>query len=657
MELREKNMRSALILLILLSGFCVIAEGKAESNSELLGGNWSNKSSDSMNWSDAKAYCADLDEDGYSDWRLPTISELRTLIKNCLATETGRACKVTNDCLSWDKCRGDACGGCSNKSDDRYSKLGDTEWFWSSSERSDYAGYAWGVAFVYGGVSHGSKLNVYNVRCVRGGNIGGGKEQNGKALISQEKKVEKNDTSLKTSGGAWSKKAPNKMNWSDAKKYCASLDEDGSSDWRLPTISELRTLIQNYPATETGGACRVTDECLSWKECRTSACDGYFPSSDGKYSKLGDTGWFWSSSEPSDGANGAWVVHFGSGNVDVANTVYTALNVRCVHGGNIDGGKEQNGWDLISQENKVEKNDTSFKTSGLTWSKKSSNEMEWNDAKKYCENLVEDGYSDWRLPTISELRTLIKNCTATETGGACKVTNECLSYEKCRDDVCNGCSVSSDGRYSKLGDTGWFWSSSEQSDNADFVWIVNFYYGYVEVSLKINHTNVRCIRSENIGGGKEQNGKDIISQEKKVEKAAASLKPSGGNWSKKAPKAMDWNYAKKYCENLKEGGYSDWRLPTISELRTLIKNCPATETGGACKVTNDCLSWKDCRTSVCDGCSGASDGRYSKLGDTEWFWSSSERSGYANLAWNVLFYHGGVGNIFKNSNFTVRCVR
>jgi hypothetical protein len=70
----------------------------------------------------------------------------------------------------------------------------------------------------------------------------------------------------------------------------------------------------------------------------------------------------------------------------------------------------------------------------------------------------------------------------------------------------------------------------------------------------------------------------------------------GLNWSDASSNKMTWDEAITYCENL--GG----RLPTISELRTLIQNCPGTETGGECGVTDDCLSSDDCRTDPCDGC-------------------------------------------------------
>ena len=74
------------------------------------------------------------------------------------------------------------------------------------------------------------------------------------------------------------------------------------------------------------------------------------------------------------------------------------------------------------------------KTSGVVidgnmWSARSLNDLEWEDAVSYCKNLTELGYSDWRMPTVNELRTLIQNCSYTETGGSCEITDECLAEE------------------------------------------------------------------------------------------------------------------------------------------------------------------------------------------------------------------------------------
>ena len=135
-------------------------------------------------------------------------------------------------------------------------------------------------------------------------------------------------------------------------------------------------------------------------------------------------------------------------------------------------------------------------TSGLTWSARASSDMTWYDAKSYCESYSEGGLSGWHLPTISELRTLIHNCSKTETGGTCGVTDECLSYSECRNDDCGGCTYDENnpGQYSKFGDASWFWSSSTRSDVGNFAWRVDFSYGYVYINIKTSTNYVRCVR-------------------------------------------------------------------------------------------------------------------------------------------------------------------
>lgn len=137
------------------------------------------------------------------------------------------------------------------------------------------------------------------------------------------------------------------------------------------------------------------------------------------------------------------------------------------------------------------------KIGSLYWSKRSSNDMNWQSAINYCQNLSEGGYSDWRLPTISELRTTIKNCSGSQSGGSCRVSDSCLSgncWSKscyCDDRSNNG------GYYSKLGDPDgvWLWSSSTISDDTSRAWRVNFSSGYVRSHNKTySGINVRCVR-------------------------------------------------------------------------------------------------------------------------------------------------------------------
>ena len=130
-----------------------------------------------MEWSEAKAHCASLSLTG-GGWRLPTISELRTLIRGCRGTVTGGACGVTDKCLRghghpsgscWNK--GDCwdCSGADGPANGCYwpdEMQGRCFWYWSSSAVAGSGGRAWGVSFPFGGV-YVPGSSVKYVRCVR----------------------------------------------------------------------------------------------------------------------------------------------------------------------------------------------------------------------------------------------------------------------------------------------------------------------------------------------------------------------------------------------------------------------------------------------------------------------------------------------------------
>ncbi len=125
----------------------------------------------------------------------------------------------------------------------------------------------------------------------------------------------------------------------------------------------------------------------------------------------------------------------------------------------------------------------------------------------------------------------------------------------------------------------------------------------------------------------------------------------------------NWANAKTYCNDLSLGGHDDWRLPSISELRSLIRGCDATETGGSCGVTDECLDstcWNEDSCSECSGGEGPADGCYwpSELnGEHSWYWSSSGVADYDYLAWRIYFDNA---YIYRNGvalDSYVRCVR
>jgi hypothetical protein len=125
-----------------------------------------------------------------------------------------------------------------------------------------------------------------------------------------------------------------------------------------------------------------------------------------------------------------------------------------------------------------------------------------------------------------------------------------------------------------------------------------------------------------------------------------------------------WAEAQNYCAGLFWGGYSGWRLPDINEIRSLIRGCAATETGGSCEVTDSCLA-SACGMGTCDReCSflggpgpGGAFWPPELSGVDYWYWSSSPVTDYKNAAWLVNFYGGAIYNDERTSARAARCVR
>ena len=131
----------------------------------------------------------------------------------------------------------------------------------------------------------------------------------------------------------------------------------------------------------------------------------------------------------------------------------------------------------------------------------------WDLAVGYCDSLELAGFSDWRLPTISELRSLVRGCEVTMTGGACGVMDECADYD-CRDDACSGCNLKNDteNKYYWPNDLkgesftdNVYWSITEEINNASFVWTLGFIIANIESEEKENTLGyaltTRCVRT------------------------------------------------------------------------------------------------------------------------------------------------------------------
>jgi hypothetical protein len=128
-------------------------------------------------------------------------------------------------------------------------------------------------------------------------------------------------------------------------------------------------------------------------------------------------------------------------------------------------------------------------------------EFTWQQAIDHCQTLDWGGYTDWRLPTISELRSLIRGCTPTVTGGQCGVTDSCLNHNNCWNDLCNGCEdyagPGTNGLYwpnELTGQCCFYWSASLVEPDNTGAWDVHFDGGLIGTDGVGFHIAARCVR-------------------------------------------------------------------------------------------------------------------------------------------------------------------
>ena len=119
---------------------------------------------------------------------------------------------------------------------------------------------------------------------------------------------------------------------------------------------------------------------------------------------------------------------------------------------------------------------------GQTWDGRTcsgtANKYTWQEAKNTAKRFEYEGYSDWRLPTIDELKSIV-DCSRygyQSEGFGCANRSPQLTI---RDEFPNTPSY-------------FFWSSS--AHDSDYVWVVGFDYGNMYAHGKNSSVHVRLVR-------------------------------------------------------------------------------------------------------------------------------------------------------------------
>ena len=228
----------------------------------------------------------------------------------------------------------------------------------------------------------------------------------------------------------WQQEPGVKMTFQQASAGASSLHLAGYSDWRLPTIKELYSLIL-FDGTDVsacpGGNCSATPfidtRYFHFKYGDTNANERVIDSQFATSTKYVSTTMI--GNETMFGVNFADGRIKGYGLMDPRSAGQKKFYVLYVRG-NPNYGKN-----TFSENSNGTISDTA---TSLTWMKADSGKgMDWSEAITYCEALSTAGADDWRLPNAKELQSIVDYSRSPSTTNSAaidplfsvtKITNE-----------------------------------------------------------------------------------------------------------------------------------------------------------------------------------------------------------------------------------------
>jgi hypothetical protein len=173
--------------------------------------------------------------------------------------------------------------------------------------------------------------------------------------------------------------------WQEAVDYCQSLDLNGYDDWRMPSCKELYS---------------ISDFGSGWPYLNTN----YFTLASGQVTKDEQ---FWSSdfyvgTTVEGGSNSAFGVNHVTGHIKAysaaAGGPVGGKYVRAVRGDDYGINELINNGDGTITDN----------STGLMWTQVDNGVgLDWEAALSYAEASEEAGFTDWRLPNVKELQSIV----------------------------------------------------------------------------------------------------------------------------------------------------------------------------------------------------------------------------------------------------------
>lgn len=261
------------------------------------------------------------------------------------------------------------------------------------------------------------------------------------------------------------------------------------------------------------------------------------------------------------------------------------------------------GGQYFGQDAQYQGNDFSYRdngdgtvsdhVTGLMWTKAvDSKKLSLKEALVLAPKLRTGGYSDWRVPTVKELYSLMdfRGCTGfSGSRDMSSVPSNSKPFMNTRDFDFKYGDTSAGERYI---DAQWLTSTryvSTTMDGADTLFGVNFADGRIKgygYSRKKGGAGPSGRRGPGGGEGQSRNKpkgekKFYVRYVRGPQYGVNDFRDNGDGtitdratgltWMKEdSHKSMTWKQALAYAENLSLAGHDDWRLPNAKELQSIV---------------------------------------------------------------------------------------